>query len=139
MRNNKVDVVNRIRNTPTFLAWVQEVITDINWEKLKNSTALVFTDRSQPANPETHATAYTYIIQHWEQIIIEHSYPIGKAIVFEVELAAISTGIWRATNIPYISCIIIYGNSTSALHLVLDPSPHPAQSQSLLLNQALQD
>lgn len=33
----------------------------------------------------------------------------------------------------------LYIDSTSTLHSALDLSPHPAQSQSLLFNQALQD
>lgn len=100
---------------------------------------LVFTNGSQLQNPETNATAYTYTIQHRERIILEHSHPISKAIIFKVELTAISTGVRRALQLPYILCVVAYGDSTSALHSALDPSPHPAQSQSLLLIQALKD
>lgn len=80
------------------------------------------------------STSYAYAIQHRERIILEHSHPIGKAIVFEAEVAAISTGV-RAITPPYISRVVVYGDSTSALSSAINPPPHPPQSQSLLLNQ----
>lgn len=42
-----------------------------------------------------------------------------------------------AATLPYISRVVVYGDSTSALLTAIDPSPHPVQSQSILLNQAL--
>lgn len=55
--------------------------------------ALIFIDGSQPSDPKNNATTYTYTIQCKECIILEYFHPIGKAIVFEAKLAAISIGI----------------------------------------------
>lgn len=64
---------------------------------------------------------------------------IGKALVFETEPAAISAGVRKAMTLPYVTRIVFYGDSTSALRSALDSFPHPAQSQSLRLKQSRSD
>lgn len=66
-----------------------------------------------------------------------HVFTVHHFTVAESELAAMSQGIRKAITLSSRPSLVLFADSRAALTSLLDPRPHPAQSQSIRLITAL--
>lgn len=124
-------------NSPKFLAYVQQLNREISLLEQSSSHTLVFSDGSYPSDPSTYPTTAAFRILYEGDFPVTQAFSVQHSTIAEAELSAMSQGIRKAIRISKQNNIVLFADSRASLTSLLNPKPHPAQSQSLLLIAAL--